>query len=88
MLVNAHSRGTAIPMFRHRFCPMCRHIAPSESKMAQVWDAELGGSREHVLREDVDVLMGRGNVWVSGQLKSILGVGQKGVLCKKRMDRS
>ena len=44
--------------------------------MAEVWDAELGGSKEHVLHEDVDVLMGSGNFWASGQLKSILGVGQ------------
>jgi len=37
-----------------------------------VWNAESGGSREHVLDWDVDAPTGRSFFEVSGQLKSIV----------------
>jgi len=37
-----------------------------------VWDAESGGSREYILRGNVDARVGRGTFGTSVQLKSIL----------------
>ena len=46
------------------------------------WDAESGGSREHVLHRDVDGLYLKGHFGVDGRLKSIVkhrifGIGYK-----------